>query len=357
MKKKYQVFISSTYLDLKEERQKIVEAILSAGHIPAGMELFHAGDETQKELIEEWINDSDIYVLILGGRYGSLDSDGKSYTEWEYDKAKELNKPRFSLVLTQEYLDNKVEKGLIKATDLEYNTPKLVDFRDKVKSKIVSEINTIEQIEAEVFKAINRISSKQSESLEGWIKGSWLSEIERLKKENVDLSSQLVSRQTEVIDMRKELSVTKDNFVGEYNFSYVKKMLANKKIQSDILNENLQELEEKKNSEGLSNVEQRTYEKLSELKSEDLSALEYILKNKDELLTNGLFLYGDTADNIFNNGIVSVWNQLSLIDKVRMKPQVSGNFFVNMYDKVTLNENGKKFISMIEIEQSDNAKA
>lgn len=96
MEKKYQVFISSTYKDLIEERQKAVEAILNAGHIPAGMELFHAGDETQKELISEWIEDSDIYVLILGGRYGSLDTDGMGYTHWEYEKAKELGKPIFS---------------------------------------------------------------------------------------------------------------------------------------------------------------------------------------------------------------------------------------------------------------------
>lgn len=36
-KKKLQVFVSSTYVDLKEERQAAVEAILNAGHIPAGM--------------------------------------------------------------------------------------------------------------------------------------------------------------------------------------------------------------------------------------------------------------------------------------------------------------------------------
>jgi len=38
--KKYQIFVSSTYEDLKDERQAAVEAILLAGHIPAGMELF-----------------------------------------------------------------------------------------------------------------------------------------------------------------------------------------------------------------------------------------------------------------------------------------------------------------------------
>jgi len=50
-KKKLQVFVSSTYLDLKNERQAAVEAILKAGHIPAGMELFAAGNESQFETI------------------------------------------------------------------------------------------------------------------------------------------------------------------------------------------------------------------------------------------------------------------------------------------------------------------
>jgi hypothetical protein len=64
-KKKLQVFVSSTYSDLKEERQAAVEAILSAGHIPAGMELFAAGDESQMEVIKRWIDDSDVFLLIL----------------------------------------------------------------------------------------------------------------------------------------------------------------------------------------------------------------------------------------------------------------------------------------------------
>jgi len=47
--KKLQVFVSSTYTDLIEERQAAVEAILSSGNIPAGMELFAAGDESQND--------------------------------------------------------------------------------------------------------------------------------------------------------------------------------------------------------------------------------------------------------------------------------------------------------------------
>ncbi len=72
MDKKLQVFVSSTYTDLIEERQAAVEAILDAGHIPAGMELFKAG-KSQMETIYKWIDESDVYILILGGRYGTVE--------------------------------------------------------------------------------------------------------------------------------------------------------------------------------------------------------------------------------------------------------------------------------------------
>lgn len=51
MKKKLQVFVSSTYKDLIDERQAAVEAILNEEHIPAGMELFKGG-KSQLETIK-----------------------------------------------------------------------------------------------------------------------------------------------------------------------------------------------------------------------------------------------------------------------------------------------------------------
>lgn len=64
LNKKLQVFVSSTYLDLKNERQKAVEGILRSKHIPAGMELFIPSDKTQGEIIKEWIKDSDLLKLL-----------------------------------------------------------------------------------------------------------------------------------------------------------------------------------------------------------------------------------------------------------------------------------------------------
>jgi len=51
MRKRLQVFVSSTYTDMLPERQAAVESILKAGHIPAGMELFTAGDQTQLQVV------------------------------------------------------------------------------------------------------------------------------------------------------------------------------------------------------------------------------------------------------------------------------------------------------------------
>ena len=90
--KKYQIFVSSTFRDLAEERQDAIRNILDLKHIPAGMELFPASDVDQLEYIKRVIDECDYYLLIIGGRYGSVDEVGISFTEREYDYAVETGK-------------------------------------------------------------------------------------------------------------------------------------------------------------------------------------------------------------------------------------------------------------------------
>lgn len=87
MSKRYQVFVSSTYADLKEERAKVIQTIMELDCIPAGMEIFPAIDEEQFNFIKRIIDDCDYYLLIIGGRYGTVSEDGLSYTEKEYGYA------------------------------------------------------------------------------------------------------------------------------------------------------------------------------------------------------------------------------------------------------------------------------
>jgi hypothetical protein len=87
MEKRYQVFVSSTYADLQEERRNVIQTLMEMDCIPSGMEIFPAVDEEQWGFIKKVISDCDYYILIIGGRYGSVTSEGISYTEKEYDFA------------------------------------------------------------------------------------------------------------------------------------------------------------------------------------------------------------------------------------------------------------------------------
>ena len=84
---RYQVFISSTFADLKEERSRVIQTVMELDCIPAGMEIFPAIDEEQFNFIKKVIDDCDYYLLIIGGRYGALSEEGISYTEMEYNYA------------------------------------------------------------------------------------------------------------------------------------------------------------------------------------------------------------------------------------------------------------------------------
>ena len=65
--RRYQVFMSSTFRDLIEERQAALQAVLELDHMPAGMELFPATDDSTWQLIKDVIDASDYYVVIVGG--------------------------------------------------------------------------------------------------------------------------------------------------------------------------------------------------------------------------------------------------------------------------------------------------
>ena len=91
--KRYQVFVSSTFRDLEVERQKVTWALQRMECIPAGMELFPAASDDQWTVIKRVIDESDYYLLIIAGRYGSLDKEGIGYTEKEFDYALSQSKP------------------------------------------------------------------------------------------------------------------------------------------------------------------------------------------------------------------------------------------------------------------------
>lgn len=217
-KRKLQVFVSSTFIDLKEERQSAVEAILNAGHIPAGMELFTAGDESQWTIIKRWIEESDVYMLLLGGRYGSIEpKSGKSYTHLEYDYAVKLEKPLFAIVTTDKALDEKVSKEGRKVLELD-NPQGLRDFKKVVTSNMCAFWDDLKDIKLNVNDSIRDIEYRYADSLKGWVKaddtdlGASLEELARLSKENSDLKRQLAfqnnNEEIKMIDFLKNTHIS-----------------------------------------------------------------------------------------------------------------------------------------------------
>lgn len=128
MNKRFQVFISSTFYDLKEERKAIIESLLNAKYIPVGMETFSASSDEQFNYIKKIIDDCDYYILILKTNYGSISSStGISYTEMEYNYAMSKKMPILAFIYDE--LEN------IKLSENEKNNRELFfAFRDRILS-------------------------------------------------------------------------------------------------------------------------------------------------------------------------------------------------------------------------------
>ena len=186
--KKLQIFISSTFLDLQEERQAAVEAVLSAGHIPAGMELFKAGNDSQLDTINRWIDESDVYMLILGGRYGSIEpNSGKSYTHLEYDYAVSKNIPIFAVVLSEEAVQEKVKILGSKAIETDHST-KYKEFKGSVLNRISKFADDLKDIK---FVLIDTVSDFQKRyDFTGWVSGKDIPNNEELHKELARLTAE-----------------------------------------------------------------------------------------------------------------------------------------------------------------------
>jgi len=184
MRKKLQIYISSTFADLVEERHAAVEAVRKAGHIPAGIELFHK--EPQIEIIKRWIDESDVFILILGGFYGLLLPDeSKSYMHWEYDYAGEIGKPRFAFVVTDEALRQQPYDFV-----LGEHYQRLQEF----KQSVMEEVPTFY---AENDRHIRLVIHDQlpeyarRDDLYGWVSGKDVQDVQKLLEENARLQAEL----------------------------------------------------------------------------------------------------------------------------------------------------------------------
>lgn len=188
--KRYQVFVSSTYDDLQEERKEVMQALLELDCIPAGMELFPASSEDQWTLIQRVIDDCDYYILIIGGRYGSIGSDGISYTQMEFEYALKTGKPIISFIHK-----NPAAIPIGKSEQNEEGKKKLEEFKSLAEKKLVKFWETPTELGSVVSRSMVKLM--KNFPAEGWVKAGSavdeksIKEISRLQKENEELRKKL----------------------------------------------------------------------------------------------------------------------------------------------------------------------
>lgn len=229
MKKKLQVFVSSTYTDLIEERQAAVEAILDAGHIPAGMELFKAGNESQLKTIYRWIDESDVYMLILGGRYGSIESkSGKSYTQLEYEYALNNDIPVFAVVLSQPFLTDKINSLGLSNVMEQVAPDKYQAFKVLVMSKIIKEVDDCKDIKLSVHSTLNEFLNEYN--LTGWTHSNNEDDTIQLLKDNNALIKENNLLNKQIQKLQEQLKNKSVKQFGDYSFNELITILQSKKF-------------------------------------------------------------------------------------------------------------------------------
>ena len=192
MERRHQVFISSTFSDLVEERAEIIQALLELDCIPAGMEMFPATNESAWDLIKGVIEDSDYYCLVIGGRYGSQDRDGVGFTEKEYDYAISIGKPLMAFLHKSptEIVSSRCEQS-------QDGKEKLTIFRKKVEgSHHCKYWSSPEELGGQVSRGL--ISLRKSNPSDGWVPGVYAQdEASRIE---------LVTLRAKVVELEAELS-------------------------------------------------------------------------------------------------------------------------------------------------------
>jgi hypothetical protein len=194
MNKKYQVFISSTFSDLIEERQDTIRSVLDLGHIPSGMEVFPAADVEQFEYIKKdrrrmWLlcPDHRRALWLHGHRRSKLHRK-------EYDYAVERKKTVLAFIHG--------DPGSVAVAKADIDpalAAKLTAFRKKVLTgRLVQFWMSRENLKSKVIVALSKAFSDVPGI--GWIRGdaaaaqapSWTAEKTALPPHSVNSSSKMI---------------------------------------------------------------------------------------------------------------------------------------------------------------------
>ena len=156
------VFVSSTYLDNKDRRKLVEDAIHRAGMRAVGMERFAATDKPVVDECERQARECAIYVGIIAKRYGWIPPGSEiSITELEYNAAKEAGCPCLMFQIDENipYKDADLD-----ADDTWEKQGKLAEFKKRFASDQMPSIFTNETLGTAVLHALYQYSGKPDDA-------------------------------------------------------------------------------------------------------------------------------------------------------------------------------------------------
>lgn len=194
-----------------------MQALLELDCIPSGMELFPAASEDQWSLIKRVIDDCDYYIVITGGRYGSIGPEGKSYTEMEYRYALEKNKPIMGFIhrSPESLPQNKCE-----TTDV--GRDRLAEFRSLIQKKMCRFWSGPTDLGSQVSRSLVQLI--KTNPAVGWVRGDLVAsasateEILSLKRTIEDLRAEMEQNKITPPESSETLSQGEDNFEIIYTY-------------------------------------------------------------------------------------------------------------------------------------------
>ena len=142
------IYISSTYMDLQEQREAVYQSLRKLRHDVIAMEDYVASDQRPLDKCLADVEDSDIYVGIFAWRYGYVpeqdNPQSKSITELEYRRAVETGKPRLIFLLDKEAA---WPPPLMDHTSAADGGQRITAFRQELeKNELVSYFKTTDQL-------------------------------------------------------------------------------------------------------------------------------------------------------------------------------------------------------------------
>lgn len=152
-------FISSTFIDLKQERNAVSRVLANSGLNVNALDVKPASNDSSRKAILTGIEESDFIILIIGQRYGSIIpqmtvSKTLSVTRWEYIMAKKYDK--HALVYFKQVQSNeKIFYDDRLPIDFEMKQTQLAEFKKQLSASHNPKFfTTADELAEEVRKAI-----------------------------------------------------------------------------------------------------------------------------------------------------------------------------------------------------------